>query len=52
MPDFPRQPPPTTPLARSVKKAIRYAAASAWIVALGISGNAAMFWIVERLVSR
>ena len=52
MPDFPRQPQPTAPLTRSVKKALRYAAASVWIAALGISANEALFRLFDRLVSR
>jgi hypothetical protein len=49
MPDFPRQR-PTASRARSVGNALRYAAAFGWILALGISANAAMFWILDRLL--
>jgi hypothetical protein len=52
MPDFPRQRPQPAPAVRSVWKALRYAFAIASVLALGISANAAMFGIVDELLSR
>jgi hypothetical protein len=52
MPDFPRQRPQPTPAIRSLRKALRYGAAFAWIFALAIGANAAMFRIFDLLVSR
>ena len=50
--DFPRQRPEPNPRSAGALKALRYTAASAWILALGISANAAMFWFVDWLLSR
>jgi hypothetical protein len=51
MPDFPRQRPPAS-RTRSVGNALRYAVALGWILALAVSANAAMFWVLDRLLSR
>jgi hypothetical protein len=37
---------------RSVRTALRYGAASAWIFALAVGANAALFRIFDLLVSR
>jgi hypothetical protein len=37
---------------RRVRRALRYAAALVWTVALGVGANAVMFWIVDQLLSR
>jgi hypothetical protein len=52
MPDFPRQRPQPAPAIRSLRKALRYGTAAAWIFALTISANAALFRIFDLLVSR
>jgi hypothetical protein len=52
MPDFPRQRPQPAPAIRSLRKALRYTAAAAWIIALSLGANAAMFRIFDFLVDR
>jgi hypothetical protein len=37
---------------RGVRRTVRYTLAFVWTLALGVAANAAMFWIVDSLLSR
>jgi hypothetical protein len=49
--DFPRQHQPAVSAMRRVRRAVRYTAAIAWTLTLGVSANAVMFWIVDQVLS-
>jgi len=36
---------------RRIRRAVRYTAAIAWTLTLGVSANAVMFWIVDQVLS-
>jgi hypothetical protein len=48
--DTPRQ--KSSSANRGVRRTLRYAVAFLYTLALGIGANAAMFWMVDRLLSR
>jgi hypothetical protein len=50
--DFPRQQPEPAPPSATPLKALRYAAASFWVLALAVGANAAIVWITDWLLTR
>ena len=50
--DFPRQQPEPAPRSGAPLRALRYTAVSVWILALAVTLNVAMIWIVDWLLGR
>jgi len=48
--DIPRQHRPSA--TSGVRRTIRYTVAFLWTLTLGVGANAAMFWMVDQLLSR
>jgi len=49
--DIPRQRPEPAPRSRTAAplRALRYTVVSVWLLAVGVTVNIAMFWLVDRL---